>query len=325
MRQLFDARAEKPVINALFIQPTYWCARNCNNCYVKQHIKTGPQIPVCEMIELFNGFYTKTLGECNQITISMDEIPPRGTEGYTWMMDFARALRWGWPGVQSECYPDSPEVHLTFKNPASYRKYEQTSITLPGRSLVSTITFSEIVEGDLPWIHSLKAHSPLLHVNYNHMSPAYLTNGSMNDHIKWINRVLEVVDSIYLIITKRPLGQERDLIQVGVDIKRMRHEFQYFKRLQRETMSPKLMVDGCVKDVVNFEQEGYGCSSSISRFQVWPDGSVSGCPYALKGDTSPASNALDIVKNIRKARDTYNFRMCYLPGVYRSLQEPNVP
>jgi hypothetical protein len=318
MRYIYDARAEVPVINALFIQPTYWCARNCNNCYVKQHIKAGPQVPVHEMVELFWGFYLGTLGECNQITISMDDMPFGGKEGHQWMRNFLEEL-WEHFNRVTVAFGQRPEVHMTFRSVQSYQEHGKIWPELP--AILSMITFSDIIEHDLPWIASLKNRYPRLNVNYNHMSPAYLTNGSWDTHVKSIKQILQVVDSVYLVMEKRPLGEERDLIQVGIDRKRMWHNLNYFKRLQRDLNDRRVSVDGCIQDVVEFERSGNGCSSSISRFQVWPDGSVSGCAYAKQGDTSSAATAVGIIANIRKARETYNFRKCCLPGTYRSLQE----
>jgi hypothetical protein len=325
MRYIYDARADEPVINALFIQPTYWCAMKCSNCYVKAHKHSGEQVTATEMGRLFRRFYYGTGGYCNQITISMDSIPRR-EDRKAWFDQFISRL--------SEIYVhttlfrfhktrDLPEVHMTFRNPPAYREYEKCWDYILG--MVTMITFSEIVEGDLPWIVSLKKRFPSLKVNYNHMIPTYLTNGSWQEHIGFLKKVLQVGDSIYLVLEKSPLGEARDLLQFGLERKRMFHTLQYFKRIQEDLQSDKVIVDGCITDTVESCKSGHGCSSSISRFQVWPDGGVSGCAYSKESRTPPASTAEGIIENIRKARETYDFRMCHLPSTYRSLQENKKP
>lgn len=318
MRQIFDARAERPVINALFIQPTYCCARSCQGCYVKEHERSGKQVSVTEMAKLFSLFYTQRGGECNQITISMDVVPHNHQPSRDWMIGFAQEIR----RAQLDIYPEIevPEVHMTFKDIDSFIEYEQHVTHFLGQ--VDLISLSDIKAEDLDYIHALRKRYPKLAINYNHMSPAYLTNGSWEGHVRLMSEIMQEVDSVYLIAQKTPLGTDRDLLMVARDNKRMFHDLTYFKRLRNSLdFNGKFLVDGCIKDVINFELEGFGCSSNISRFQVWPDGSVSGCAYAKRADTSSAATAEGIIENIRKSRETYNFKQCHLPSTYRSLSE----
>ena len=317
MRQIFDARAERPVINALFIQPTYCCARSCKDCYVKEHERSGKQVSVTEMARLFELFHGSRGGECNQITISMDVVPHNHQPSRDWMIGFAQEVRI----AQLNIYPESavPEVHMTFKDIESFHEYECHVTGFLGQ--VALISLSDIKREDLSYIRALSKRYPQLAINYNHMSPEYLTNGSWNDHVELMEQILMEVDSVYLIAQKTPLGTDRDLLMVARDNKRMFHDLTYFKKLRNDIGSGKFLVDGCIKDVINFELEGFGCSSNVSRFQVWPDGSVSGCAYAKRADTSSAATAEGIIENIRKSRETYNFKQCHLPSTYHSLSE----
>ncbi len=84
----------------------------------------------------------------------------------------------------------------------------------------------------------------------------------------------------------------------------------------------KVSVDGCLQDTIKYTKTGFGCSSNVSRVQVWPDGSVTGCPYAFSSDGPIGKTAEDILDNIISARKQYDFKQkCHLPEVYNSIRK----
>jgi hypothetical protein len=110
------------------------------------------------------------------------------------------------------------------------------------------------------------------------------------------------------------------------DRQRMQNDISYIQTMLGrlpEHVRSKTNVDGCLEDTIRFSRTGFGCSSNVSRLQIWPDGSVSGCPYAFNGSTPPGLSLEDLLANIRAARETYDFDRCHLPDVHNSiLQRP---
>jgi hypothetical protein len=313
MINIFNAKAEKPIINVLFIQPTFYCGNNCKGCYSKAHKQVGPQVSIDVLASLIAGFYSESLGSCNQITISMDVLSKIKQFSH-FMCNFnsgftdALALNYLRQNLSH------PEIHLTFRSAgeiqiqASYLNFTPDLITL-----------SDIREHDLPWISSYKNRHKGTKFNYNFMTPYPLTKSSADQAIKHVKQVAQHVDSVYLVARKSPVGRERDIEDCISDISLMKNDLYLFSRIDKElNRDPKIKLDGCLVDIIDSKYTGCGCSANISRFQVWPDGSVSGCAYAKESDTPPADTVEGIVNNIRLASKTYDFRKCYLPSTYQS-------
>jgi len=311
-------------VNALFIQPTRWCGLNCKGCYVKEHHgdEGTYHTPLNEQVKLFHEFFVGRTAWANQISISIDNLPQLTTA----VDDPAdRMLRYWWEimtYLQKDLREksDRPQVHMTLHNDVVWREYCRINDVEP---LVwarhpDVISFSNIISLDF-----LKVVAKQTHINYNHLIPGNVTSFNIDKYVDRMTEIGQIVDSIYLVAHKSPIGADRsELVRLG-DSQRMSSDLRYIRtmleRLPRDVRN-KTNVDGCIKDVEKARKTGFGCSSNVSRFQVWPDGSVSGCPYAFSGNTGRGERAEDIMANIRQARETYDFReRCHLPAVIDSV------
>lgn len=324
---LYKNNPNRLEIGTLFIQPTYWCSsQSCKNCYVKKH--SGPTdkfISLVQAIRLFNMFYQGESAWANQITISIDNLPPNTTANdfhYTYMLGY-------WLEVRAAIWRDKrprrerPEIHMTCHSWDSWSEYTTSELADDDifiLELLDMISISNITDLELT-----KDLTKQVHVNYNHLIPSDVTSQNIDKYVEKMIKIGKIVQSIYLTVNKTPIGLSLSEDAQRFMAYRMSSDLSYIKTMLEclpKDVRRKVHVDGCIEDVNKARKTGFGCSSNVSRFQVWPDGSVSGCPYAYSGNTGPAENAEDILKNIKEARKTYDFReRCHLPAIIDSISQ----
>lgn len=334
MRPILHAMNEQACeVNALFIQGTRWCANQCKGCYSKAYLGANFQTPWWEQEKLFNQFYWNKEGYwANQITISIDKLPGLNSPLYSGAS--GHMLHWFFYPISSitadrRDKSDRPEVHMTAHSLDDVRSYVNT---WGGKSIKESVTaldmlsLSTISEGMLCHIEDFVAGGA--NINYNHMIPADITTKNIDSYIERMTQIGKVVSSIYLIIFKESMGKK--LIDVRDRAKRdlrrrsrLSHELAVINTLRSRLPKDvwrKVRIDGCLQDATKYLRTGESCSSNVSRFQVWPDGSVTGCPYAISSTGTIGRTVGDIMDNIRRARGQNEFeRRCYLPRILDSL------
>jgi len=321
MRNITRINEEHLQINALFIQPTNECVKKCPGCYVKKWGESNKGHNVLEILtwrRLFiqmSGLYNDKY-YANQLTFAMDDLPFLfdGPDAFS-ARSYMKTLLTSYCDVASLSSDNNTgtEFHITTSCVTNIAYYDE----FLDLTNISMLTISEIHPMSIKRLLELKKEYPDLHINWNLHVPYEKKNldAFLNSFIK----IAKVVDSIYMVIHKPDLGL--NLNKSLTD--------QYFtmytsmkKLLVKEKMNPAMLtLDGCVKDAKDYADDiKNGCSSNISRFQVWPDGSVSGCPYNTKPPTKSARTdsssfaALDdVLDNIRAANKVYEFSKCKIP------------
>jgi hypothetical protein len=329
MKPILDAT--NPLeLNALFLQPTRWCGLDCSGCYVKEHNRGEEDFHIAPAVwsQLFKKFYLSKPSEkglkcwANQITIAVDDLS-KSPEHALKMTDIFTSIIF-------ECLVDQqmeeyPEVHATFNSVKTMSSYgmddsERMRAILQAFDMYS---FSHINNEELEVLKKAKGElGDKFQVNYNHLIPTNVTSLNIDKYIDKMTKIGKVVDHIYLVMFKTPVGKERnDLVKIG-DKSRMESDIAYINTILERlpgSVRRKVSVDGCLQDTIKHTKTGFGCSSNVSRVQVWPDGSVSGCPYAFESGRS-GRTVEDILVNIARARKEYDFKdKCHLPEVYDSI------
>jgi hypothetical protein len=246
------------------------------------------------------------------------------TKRYTYMWEvFNQIMRFLCQDKRSK--EDRPEVHITFNSLKTLNKYYKNTTVYKSLNALSMISFSQLGITDLTGLLSLKDIGIRTHMNYNYLIPGNITSFNIDKYVNHLIQAAEVVDSIYLVIFKRPVGGHRDKMTTIGDVSRMTNDILFINTLMERipaNVRRKFQVDGCLQDTRESQRTGFGCSSNVSRMQVWPNGSVSGCPYAFDTNgKAGAKSAQDIVANIKEERKRYDFKeKCHLPEVLNIIE-----
>jgi len=293
-------------INALFIQPTRYC-KGCdhsNTCYVKLHQSTDNQIHWLDQLELFRKFYDDKEVSANQITISVDKLPKDEKLANDMVCLVDSILEY----IHRDNRPkeERPEVHFTLQSEKDLKEYTKHGVLL--WSMLSLISFSELqyTEEEENYFRALKAAGVI--INYNLMvNPRISVQENINKIVFAL--VSNYVDQIYLVLEKKPIGS-------AIDKATEKENLLFFGRVIKALpKTNKVFIDRCFQCYEDYDDTlgcSGGCHSNVSTFQVWPDGSVSGCAYAISPNTGPATNAEGILTNIRDAQRYYDWERCYL-------------
>jgi hypothetical protein len=307
-------------LNALFMQPTRWCGLNCKGCYVKEHVDGEESYHTSwhEQWRLFNQFY-KGPHWANQITIAVDDLHQDPTKQRHMLLLVDAILS----DLVTDVRPknERPEVHMTLHTTDTLDQYLNERVG--GWIKLDMISFSQLpLHLNKPY-NALGYFDGVVPINYNYMAP--LTFNPERE-IKHLTKAALFVDHIYLVMFKDPVGKPVPQSLANYHMHRYQLYISQVVDKLPEDVRRKLTTDGCMSDTIKHSRTGFGCSSNVSRLQVWPDGSVSGCPYAFSGSTPIGRTAEAILENIRQARNRYDFKEdCHLPSTYATLTNRSLP
>jgi hypothetical protein len=194
--------------------------------------------------------------------------------------------------------------------------------------LLDMINFSQLTPNKSTKI-LLEEIRTLTPVNYNSLIPRNVSKVNVKKHAQHLIDIADMVDHIYLVIFKTPIGKKLNSFEINESRKNMANDLFYIEKM--EALLPsyvwnKINIDGCLQDVKKFKKTGYGCSGNVSKMQIWPDGKVTGCAYK-ENDSSyqsaGASNVEQLIWHIKNAKTKYDFKdaPCYLPNAYDNSKE----
>lgn len=319
--------------DALFLQPTYTCGKNCLGCYVKAQEKNRGNHSTKDRY-----FWLDLIGEVltaqtkirpKQVTLALDTLPSKNHLLYSkqhreWMINLANyyflfAERKGFKH-RNQC--NNTEAHITVNCVNDIRAYKEEvnedNYLSNGLSLVSISNINGIED-----IRYARETFPGAKINWNILSTSLVD--IEKDKIK---EILRHVDNCYLLLNKAPTGR------IGNQISAFMKSLELVESIRDKdnTTIPgtckvpdptsKIVVDHCISDAVKFHKTGFGCSANISKFQVWPDGRVTGCAYNALNQYDNASTTLDdVVANLFSARKRYEFSMCTIPNELQQIRK----
>jgi hypothetical protein len=314
---------ERVWVNALFLQPTHWCAKNCKGCYVKgfeqnEGVEETRTVWI-DLMKALNRNDPHPLLLANQITMAFDTLPTDKQQQYEMKMignEFLR-MRTDRPG-EYHATANSVEDFLDYFN-SSWKScitgnLQRVSLNNEKKDmhLLDVLSFSNIQLNDISTFPGFRTWvTP--HINWN----LTIFPGTNLDKIKaHFMKVQPHVDSIYLVLHKPATGKNLDSSSWAAHL-----DMRLWVKTLPEEIRKKVNTDGCAHDTQKFLDTGYGCSSNVSRFQVWPDGSVSGCAYQQKRITPPAKDLQGLLQNFYTASKVYEFDGCKIPNIV----DPNSP
>lgn len=295
-------------LNALLIQPTSFCALNCEGCYAKNFKNASHQTLMNFVASLSNPKYPV---RANQITMAVDVLP-KSNDSYEFevLTDFFKYFHFA---ARSNTL--QTEYHITvnhinnLKTYLDYLEYHEVAL-----SYFQMISVSNLTDIPKSWKHKTHWNWNLTLFPSDYPDISKINTQETKD---WFVSQLNKVDSCYLVLHKPSTGDK-----VGL------HSFKIFIEFKKmiDSLLPeqraKVNFDTCFTDSQKYLSTNRGCSANVSKFQIWPDGSVTGCPYKQTPDTPSAKNLQEIFANFVLAKNKYNFNSCNIPDAIYQEQNP---
>jgi hypothetical protein len=290
---------------AIFLQPTFWCNLKCKGCYVRTHHRdtTFQQTSWEEQLKLFDILYNnKGPVFCNQITVSIDDLPADQLKR-NHLLQLTN-------GILNLLEKDGqhPQVHFTCRSPNTMYSYQNTESSFAGWKWLNLISFSSMTINnfDKTIVSFLRDFGVCVNLNHQFIS--------VDKSLAYLTKVGSLVDQIYLLISKEPISMSsRENIFLSNQVLDINTQINDLLDKLPKDIKDKIHLDSCITAARSHRETGYTCNAGISKFQVWPDGSVSGCPYKMVSDTTEGQSADQIIKNIIKVKNNNNdFDECYI-------------
>jgi len=281
-------------ISDIFIQPSNYCDNNnCKHCYVKAR-NYNQQISV----EIFRDLLQTLVSYkpiCTQnITISID--------GYS-----CRAEQYSKEICNIINLQDRPSLHTTTNTFDCLVNHLQGVNNIVN---LDTTSYSDI-KNNIEIIKSFKKvyNKPVIYNLLVHPMGVF----GLDFNLDKFKQIVDTVDIIYVIFTKYSMGKSLTKDQIWEYRQRVKNYFKYWNKINKVVPSNKYIMDRCITESINNLSTGYTCSANSSLLQVWPDGSVSGCPYAYQSTGNRFVKQVDdIIQNLHLAKKKCEFYDCLL-------------
>jgi hypothetical protein len=268
-------------LNALFIQSTLDCGHNCVKCYALAH-QIDNQLHAIELINLFSVFYNSRDYWANQITVSIDKLNNDIIKRQHMLLIIQGIF--DILNKDSRRKNEKPSVSFTVHSIEDLKEYFEIEDCNLDWSKVDSIAFSTLKPRDFvtDFLFDIIKKAG---VKITHNLLAY----SQEQVVRDIRISQDFVDNIHLVMFKNLADSKEQALET---LKKYRD---IIFHLQKEQLNSKVSIDRCY----NASMSKIGCSAGASLMQVWPDGSISGCPYMKKSETKKADNYLKILGNIK--------------------------
>ena len=202
--------------------------------------------------------------------------------------------------------------HLTVNCIKDLEEYNERCNAPSGWHNINLLSISNINSPDD--IKRAKSICKNAKINWNVMSGSLLKMD-----IEKIKSIVRYVDQVYLLLHKAPLGSSGNQVatflhSLNIIDKLKDNSPQVDNACQIPDLASKFRLDGCMQDANKYINTGNGCSANISKFQIWPDGRVTGCAYNSQFTYGKQANTIeDIVSNLIDAKQRYEFSKCTIP------------
>ncbi|MHA1692560.1 MAG: hypothetical protein ACTSU7_13130 [Candidatus Heimdallarchaeaceae archaeon] len=319
MNQIFNKQEGRFEANTLFIQLAKSCSRNCRNCYVKAHV--GNESSIISIGVLLDIMTNRKKYSFNQITLSVNDATDDELEPLVAVVKKIENRLNEHDRYVDKTLLTAKSLHISLRNAEVFKKlYLSDSNRILG--ITDSFSFSE--PSSVKDIKKFCLYSPVWGFNLNYMIPQSLDYRRIMNEIDTLKKYEKDYKQIYCIIEKLPM-EHKDSETIKQEQERLKKEMYFINTLfesEHQNLVSKCLVDGCLminKKNADNPHNIKGCGAGVSSFHLWPDGSVSGCPYAKNSNTPPAKTADKVFSNLKQERDGDNYDFstkCYLPSVF---------
>lgn len=263
------------LLDHMTIQPTWGCERDCRSCYLMK--ERNKSLRGQRGINWFRAIFREilfnksTFFRTKQVTLSVDRVNTN---------ELANDIVREYIRIQSS-NPDDPEKCITVHN-----KFDIPN-ELGDIKWISVSHISNYAEAK-----QLKNLGKL--INWN-VRPQDITK----DYLE-ANRIADCVDHIHLLLTKPVLG-----------VSFSRSNFTCLERAYAGLdicTRNKLTLDRCYQ--TSQAKGNFGCNANLKQIAIWPDGTVTGCPYNSSHEDLQYEDSL-----VTALRDEYDWDKCKIKEI----------
>jgi len=248
----------KPTFYHVMWQPTIGCKNNCRNCYIKKSVahQTKAQTNSTEIVDML---FNQRQVDCGQFTIGLDDLD-------NYPLPITTRLKALWNELNSTKTIHSPALCITANGPHTITKWQH--------------------ELDIKHLDQFIAPLSMVSIEFTYDSSAM---GKLVDSCRRCNVVLNLnlvvrpnsisfmegyssarVDQIHLLLEKNKLGSAPAKSAIT----------EYRKAVKQLQILPIVHHDKCVQATLERKlNPSSTCMAGLGIAHVWPDGSVTGCPY----------------------------------------------
>ena len=272
-------------LDAVSIQPSWDCGRACKGCYLQNKSKANRgQQSLKWFQELFRSIFTEThsLFTTKQVTLSVDKLPA----------DHRRAA------FMEEI------LDIFLKQPKGLTEKHITVHSRMDLEQYGPYRFLKAFQSELDWISVSKIHNDYDTRTLSNMGPRINWN-TLPAGIRgygFCAETLSFVDHLHLLLEKPVLGQDFNRI-AEIDFMKTRDFLR--QHFPSELRQGKITFDPCHMALEGYYTKGWGCSSNLRKISIWPDGTVTGCPYDSGREELDHEESL-----VMALRDEYDWERC---------------
>lgn len=305
--------ADRVEVGHIMWQPMTACALRCHDCYLSAFREEHPTDDDQGRGSLLSLIYTHKLIKCNQLTLSLNTV----REVPRWLQVGLQRL---WKNHNKHSGSD-PLLAITAHDLRTLDFWAQ-ALELPDLAallqplgVLSLSVFPYHPDDIVRLKQACLTHGVTL--NYNRVASEDIA------HTEQFAIGCKVADSIHVVLNKQPLGAK----QPTADL----YQWHQAVNLARRFPLIRVVQDLCVRESERYLDEGKTCSACYGRLHVWPDESVTGCPYDARHIcTAPVTRATDrmasaqllerILAVVQTTKDYHPIRHCGIPETIKKLR-----
>lgn len=276
-------------IDSIILQPTLSCGRQCIGCYLQRYQAANKE--QADIITFISQVIMEEGISTYQLSVSIDKLNQLENKREYQLKVFSKLH-------ELTRFHKSEHLHvdLVVHRVEDLIEYaEALGLDLEEIALTfDSINLSQLPPRDIASFEIIDNLRDYIPINLNHLTLGSAASMTRDLFKEWEDSI----DQIYLLLQKPNLGQpfvERETLPALAEIKALSEQY-------------PAIPDRCI----GYCKEN-NCHAGTGFVTVWPDGSVTGCPYA--GTSSPRALGPDILQNIRATLKTEDFKLCQLKNL----------
>jgi hypothetical protein len=278
----------KICIDHIIWQPQFKCINHCKGCYIKDSKVSKYQGSI--NLDIIDLIFDSEKVKCEQFTLSIDNFIHKQDE-------LINAIKEVWKRYENTT-KEKPALCITlYDYNTLVRLVAHLNMTiqqfLTPVSILSLSNFPASGRTCEEFKEHCTASKTIL--GYNKV----ITQDVKDNQV--FNIGCRYADQVYLVLHKNPLGEEQDKCMISY----WRQAIEVVNKSKGPATT--LILDSCVIDSTK-QETAFKCSAGLRKVTIWPNGTVSGCPYDTNHIVNPNQEEGAVANNLS---NLVNYTRCH--------------